>query len=161
VHHTHNLQDAARAAKSAQDTAKDYYGRHAIAVEFLRRSGEPRKMGHKWAVNGDTAFNHVDALTTAFGDGLSRNLPYDLAQIAYSMADGGVPDDARWAELERVMKRRLPEVKRSLAGDLGKHVRALINLPESKYDLGQCWQNAQSWLELARFIAQTTETEEV
>jgi len=159
VHHTHNLQDAVHAANGAQKIAKDHYGRNALGVEFLRRSGEPRSMGHKWRVNGAITFDHINALTNAFGDGLSRNLPYDLAQIAYGMADGIVPDDARRAELERVIKRRLPEDKRNLVGDLAEHILALIAVTEPNNDLAQRWQNAQCWLELARFIAQTTEME--
>jgi len=217
VHHTHNLQAAVRAANDAQKIAKNNYGRKALGVEFLRRSGEPRSMGQKWQINDTTLFIQVDALTKAFADGLSRNLPYDLTQIAYSMTDINVPYAARVGELRRILKRRLNEAKKDSIDPLSKSIWQLINEPEEalihellekakgereyfvqylhnlegkaegefillihallrveddrvdKYYgkilsliveyLRQRWQNAQCWLELARFITQTTEAE--
>lgn len=157
VHHTHNLQDAVHAAKHAQDIAKDRYGRNAIAVEFLRRSGEPRSMGHKWTADSGSLVDHIRGLISAFGNGLSRNLPYDVAQITYSMADEDVPEAARRAELERILKRRLSgkkkdDEKKREAETLRDHIWALVN--DAPGMLEKRWRNAQHWLELARFIAQ-------
>lgn len=157
VHHTHNLQDAVHAAISAQkEIAKEKYGRGALGVEFLRRSGEPRSMGHKWQRVHNSTVATVTALTTDFRNGLSRSFPYDLAQIAYSMGGELVPEAARLAELTRIIKRRLPEAKRDQAGLIAERVFNLIS-PEGT--LEKRWQNVQSWLELARFIAQTSEAE--
>ena len=156
VHHTHNLQDAVQAANKVQKIAKDAYDRNALVVEFLRRSGEPRSMGHKWVLNDTNTFSHLDALIDAFDVGLSRHLPYDVAQIAYSMCSECVPDEARDAELKRIMRRRLPEDKQNLVEDLTRHVLALSALSELNSDVIERWHNAQRWLELARFIAQTT-----
>ncbi|QPC80931.1 type III-B CRISPR-associated protein Cas10/Cmr2 [Phototrophicus methaneseepsis] len=215
VHHTHNLQDAVNAANNAQKIAKDYYGRNALDVEFLRRSGEPRSMGHKWRRDNETTFNHIDKLVHAFGDDLSRNLPYDLAQIAYKMTAVSVSYDARKAELLRILKRRLSEDKKNGVDDLLKSILWLVKEPQSafihdililvenspsnlteeihalfgmaqgelislrdaikrevnkksekplevrvvseinKY-LEKRWKTTEAWLELARFIAQTT-----
>ena len=157
VHHTHNLQDAVDAAKNAQKLAKEQYHRSAIAVEFLRRSGEPRSMGHKWVAMDQPLEKRVSALVDAFANGLSRNLPYDVAQIAYSMEDVNVPDDARNAELRRVLKRRLREDKKDIAEQLSNHILALAAVSESKLKIR--WQSVPHWLELARFIAQTTDIE--
>jgi len=154
IHHTHNLQDAVHAANRAQKIAKDAYGRNALGVEFLRRSGEPRSMGHKWQVNSVTTFKHVDVLINAFGDKLSRNLPHDVAQIAYSMGEY-VPEGAVRLELERVIRRRLSienkDERKAKTKELCGEVMAL--------KANFTWQNVQCWLELARFIAQATESE--
>lgn len=149
VHHTHNLQDAVRAANEAQDVAKDRYKRNAVGVEFLRRSGERRSMGHKWSEDSDNTVPHVKVLTAAFGDMLSRSLPYDIAQIAYSMGQQ-VPEKAVELELKRILKRRLSiedkAARKSHAEELSSHIMAL--------KAGYSWENVQRWLELARFVAQ-------
>lgn len=156
VHHTHNLQDAVRAANNAQKIAKEHYGRNAVGVEFLRRSGEPRSMGHKWVVNGANVVAHIRTLVEAFSNGLSRNLPYDVTQITYSMGDASVPNAALQAELHRILKRRLSTEATtknpSLAKQLLTDILTLSDVPNST--LRQSWQNTQCWLELARFVAQ-------
>lgn len=154
VHHTHNLQDAVQAANSAQKIAKNDYGRNAIAIKFLRRSGEPRRMGQKWQPYTDVSptITNVKQLIEAFQANLSRNLPQDVAQITYSMANVSVPEDARLGELGRIIKRRLPESKKDHAPEIVENILALIAAPSDELEAG--WENAQAWLELARFIAQ-------
>lgn len=156
VHHTHNLQDAVNAANNAQKLAKEYYGRNALGVEFLRRSGEPRSMGHKWHIDNEATFSHINKLVRAFGDDLSRNLPYDVAQIAYSMGEN-VPEDAVRLELERVMRRRLSIEDKKERENKAQILCDAVMVLKANYT----WQNVQCWLELARFIAQTSETEGV
>lgn len=155
VHHTHNLQAAVDAANDAQKTAKKRYQRNAVAVAFLRRSGEARYMGHKWQVDHDPTLLHVQKLVAAFSDGLARQLPQDIQRISYSMAADNIPEAAREAELLRVLKRRLPEGRQAEAAVLAPKIAALTNVP-TLTDLEKRWQNAQRWLELARFVAQTT-----
>lgn len=154
VHHTHNLQDAVRAANNAQKIAKDHYDRNALGVEFLRRSGEPRSMGHNWQANGNTTFKYVSDLTHAFGGELSRNLPHDVAQIVYSMGEH-VPLGAVRLELERVIRRRLSIENKDKRKDKAKTLCDDVMALKASFT----WQNVQSWLELARFIAQTSEVE--
>ncbi len=156
VHHTHNLQDAVRAANGAQNLAKDKYGRNALGIEYLRRSGEPRSMGHNWQTNSNTTFNHIDILISAFSSELSRNLPHDVAQIAYSMGEH-VPLGAVRLELERVIRRRLSIENKDERKDKAKKLCDDVMALKANFT----WQNAQCWLELARFIAQTNEVERV
>lgn len=155
IHHTHNLQDGVRAANSAQKAAKDLYGRNAIAIEFLRRSGEPRSMGHKWQTSSkNPTKNYINDLIKAFGDKLSRNLPQDIAEIAYSMGDI-VPPAAVRLELERIIRRRL-----SIEDKSTRHIQA-NKLSEAIWALKDeyTWDNVQCWLELAKFISQTNQGE--
>jgi len=51
VHHAQPLEGALRAARDAEHRAKDKkrYGRNALAVDVLRRSGEPQQVGMKWS----------------------------------------------------------------------------------------------------------------
>lgn len=152
IHHTHNLQDAVIAANSAQKVAKDCYDRNAIAIRFLRRSGEPRSMGHNWEIDGKTSVVAiVRQLVNAFNEGLSHNLPYDVAQITYSMASTQVDSNARQAELQRVIKRRFAE-QVDRANEIAGLILQLTAAHQNRIKPG--WENAQAWLELARFIAQ-------
>ncbi len=154
VHHTHNLQDAVHAANNAQKIAKEHYDRNALGVEFLRRSGEPRSMGHNWQTNSKTTFKYISDLTHAFGGELSRNLPHDVAQIAYSMGEH-VPLGAMRLELERVIRRRLSIENKDKRKDKAKTLCDDVMALKASFT----WQNVQSWLELARFIVQTGEVE--
>ena len=79
------LQDVIREARAAEGRAKHVYGRDALAVSVLKRSGETLRWGCKWASN---AFEIYDRLTAA-SDRLSRFAyklagflePYSLASI--------------------------------------------------------------------------------
>lgn len=168
VHHTHNLQNAVNAANSAQkELAKKLMGRDAIAVKLLRRSGEPREMAHKWITqSGMLVVDRVMKLIHFFADGrLSRNLAQDIHAIIYSMTDAkdgaDVLIDARQAELNRVVRRRLDikkhqaerKVLKELAEELTNDIEVLAQNPHD--NTRERWQNALHWIELARFIAQS------
>ncbi len=157
VHHTHNLQAAVEAANGAQKTAKKRFERDAVAVAFLRRSGEARHMGHKWQVeaNDTPILQTVAELVGAFSGVLARQLPQDILRMTYSMATDGVPQAAREAELVRVLKRRLPEGRQAEAVTLAASIYALLKVPPLT-DIEKRWENMQYWLELARFVSQTT-----
>jgi CRISPR-associated protein Cmr2 len=151
IHHTHNLQEAVNAANHAQSIAKDRLGRNALFVEFLRRSGEPRSMGGKW----DNVIGHVQTIIEAYGASLSRNLPYDLQKIAYSMGEN-VPQQALEAELQRVIKRRLNITDKKSAQTEAKRLSdVILSLVNESQD--NSWESVIGWVELARFVAQRIE----
>lgn len=141
VHHTYDLQSAVRAANSAQkDIAKDDYERDAIGIQFLRRSGEQRIMGSKWCIrekdDGKTneptecfinLCDEVRELISVFSsDELSRSLPSDIAEIAYRMSNVFVPVSARFAELERLIKRRLSDDAKSKSKRITEIIQRLV-----------------------------------
>jgi len=155
VHHTHNLQDAVYAASTValEHIAKGSYGRNAIGIQMLRRSGEPRQMGQRWMLGGSPLVSHLTSLISAFAAGkLSRNLPTDLSQIAYSMTSASLPDAARELELQRVLGRRLDSGAKADKQSIAEQIMALADSHSG--DLECQWRNVQRWLELARFIAQ-------
>lgn len=186
VHHTHNLQQAVEEANSAQkNIAKEGHHRNALAVAFLRRSGESRSMGAKWHAVQDPTAELLQRLIGHFlNDGLAYNLPYDLEQMIYSMVGKKVPIDqvtddtyeleqviyrtvgekvppeAIKAELGRVVKRRLPEKgekRKTLAPTI---TDLLVDLVICSSDAKKPWDNTLHWVELARFLAQSQPTSE-
>lgn len=186
VHHTHNLQQAVEEANSAQkNIAKEGHHRNALAVAFLRRSGESRSMGAKWHAVQDPTAELLQRLIGHFlNDGLAYNLPYDLEQMIYSMVGKKVPIDqvtddtyeleqviyrtvgekvppeAIKAELGRVVKRRLPEKgekRKTLAPTI---TDLLVDLVICSSEAKKPWENMLYWVELARFLAQSQPTSE-
>jgi CRISPR/Cas system-associated protein Cas10 (large subunit of type III CRISPR-Cas system) len=182
VHHTHNLQQAVEEANNAQKIAKEGHDRNALAVAFLRRSGESRSMGAKWHAVHDPTAELLQRLIGHFlNDGLAYNLPYDLEQIIYSMVGKKVsidqvtddtydleqviyrtvgkkvPHKAIKAELGRVVKRRLPEKGKALAPTIKD---LLVDLVICSSEAKKPWDNMLYWVELARFLAQTQPTSE-
>lgn len=150
VHHTHDLQSAVRAAKSAEkDIAKTQWGRKAIGIKLLRRSGEPREMGSKWEIEGEALIPHITKLQELFRTGtLSRNLPQDLGRIAYEMDGSRLPREAVLAEIGRVVKRRMTET--ASESDKKAAVEVMQWLATHTPNL----HDVQNWITLARFIAQ-------
>lgn len=158
VHHTHPLQDAVTKARNAQMIAKEHHKRNALAIHFLRRSGEPRTMGNKWDIPNATPSQVVEAANTliqAFQEegNLSRSIPYDVSQIIYSMVGTDVPIDAQEAELKRILKRRTHTLSADLTAKLLNAFKTLRTI-DGDNTKKEGWDNLQHWLELTRFIAQ-------
>lgn len=172
VHHTHDLQDAVKAAKDAEKKiAKNAYNRAAIGIHLLRRSGEKREMGSKWQVEHKqeiaNLIPHLEVLITAFYYNLlGRSLPYDFERIAYQMDGSIVPMQAQKAEIKRVLKRRFADIKDeayatlpqdardTLGTDIAECKSTVLDALEWLVDVTSKTGVVQRWLELARFIAQ-------
>lgn len=166
VHHTHNLQQAVDEANNAQkNDAKKRQDRNALAIRLLRRSGEPRFMQHDWHfddknVNEDHLTKRIQQIVIAFSDGgLSRTLPYDLANIHYSMGTSTMPPQAIKDEMVRVVRRHLPSEKRKNAEAIVENLLMLSDNPELQ-SIDKQLLNMMRLVELARFIAQSTTKEQ-
>ncbi|MEM6284771.1 MAG: type III-B CRISPR-associated protein Cas10/Cmr2 [Chloroflexota bacterium] len=173
VHRTQGLQGAIAKAKSMEKAAKKDYGRNAVAVALVRRSGEDRSMGMAWEYQGGSLNELQKIIAELRGDSnLSRNLPYDLQQMAYAMAldDDATDVDmmaARERELNRILKRR---TDRTIQND---HPLTATLIALSEYGIrpedekpkpkpSKRWENMVGWVSLARFLSQAGEcTEEV
>ncbi len=168
VHRTHPLQAAVLAAKNAQERAKKDYGRNALAVALLQRSGEPLYMGLKWEVfNTENMLRTVEVLwhivRAMATDVLSHSLAYDIEHVIYTFADREMPAEPRQKEFERMYKRRYQgndEVYKTdeLYGvDLCKAILALgeygVIDRNSNPSPAQAWPDVINWLRLARFLA--------
>lgn len=161
VHRTYPLQAAIHEAKAAQDRAKKEFQRNAVAAALLQRSGEPLHMGMKWDVTDPgtkrsvSTVGVVQNLVKAMARSqISRSLPYDLHTMIYAMADSNISSGARWDEFKRVFKRRCQNGFDGTA--LARDIFALAEYGVQIDGIDSIrlgWEEIESWLRLARFLA--------
>ncbi len=163
IHRTYPLQAAVLAAKAAQERAKEDYGRNALAVALLQRSGEPLYMGFKWEVpnpdQSDQPFKiaaRVQETSKAMAsNNLARSLPYDIERMAYSLAGENISARARQSEFRRIFERRC---KQGFDGSALCHALTMmaehgLQDKDKNADPVQGWEDMARWLRLARFLA--------
>ena len=160
VHHIQPLEGALRAARQAEAKAKakprpegSGYGRNALVVDVLRRSGERRQVGLNWSHDGLQALAPIVEVQSAIADkDLSGKLAYEVDREAPILAGDEhdakrlIPPDARKAELKRLFRRHAAEGKESDAEVLAEHMADLAEQTT--------WPEMADWLLLARFLAQ-------
>ncbi len=111
AHHVTSLAYALRSARTAEQAAKKRYGRNALVVTLLRRSGEQTQVGCHWrypAIHDQTG--QPIALFTRFytlfqEDLLSPKCVHFLLEEAPALV--GLPSEARESEVKRVLLRQL------------------------------------------------------
>ena len=107
AHRLHPLRDVLRQGREAEEDAKELYGRNAICVRWLKRSGEQVQMGAKFFYP-DHCINDALQLLLEFADlmraKISRGFATDLMQESFALAD--LDEKAQEAELRRLLKRR-------------------------------------------------------
>ena len=107
AHRLHPLRDVLRQGREAEEDAKDRYGRNAICVRWLKRSGEQVQMGAKFFYH-DHCINDTLQLLLDFADlmraKISRGFATDLMQESFALAD--LDEKAQEAELRRLLERR-------------------------------------------------------
>ena len=153
-HHLHPLDSALRAAREAEQAAKQDYGRDAVCVHALKRSGETLRVGSKWSAGELDTGELFNRLVRHFQAGeLSSRFAYDLAEQALSVA--GLEAEAEDAVIKRAVRRHKTEAMTGAAGDeltglLSSWTRAL----EVRAAGGESAGLAElgRWLVLARFV---------
>ncbi len=101
-HHLEPLRDVLEAARSAEQIAKQDFGRNAWAVILKKRSGAPMTVGGKW-----NELEDVLLLLELFRNAdIPRGLPYDL-MAAHRRLSGQKSGD-----LSDEDQKRLPELRR-------------------------------------------------
>jgi CRISPR-associated protein Cmr2 len=152
MHHTHPLESALWTARSAEHAAKETYGRNALVVETLRRSGETTHTGLNWSYHEGPvdALAIVDQVRAGFAQGsISGQLAYDLRQEAPALA--GVPT-AHQGELARLLRRHWQI--RPLA-EHSTEINALAARLAELSERGRIEiEPLAEWLLVARFLAQ-------
>lgn len=143
------LEIALDAARKAEKSAKEGYGRNAVVIRDVR-SNAIREAGAKWKGehHGSQIVNLVTELQSRFNvrkGGLSGKLGYDMHDIARYMCGSGLPEEARKAELARLIKRRWESGK---ADDIDKLTHDLAALAQDN-----TWEAAANWVIIARFLA--------
>jgi len=109
VHHLHPLDVALQAVRQAEHTAKEAYGRDAVVVHLLKRSGGDIIAGAGWADKGGVEIaKWVDDVVKRFA---RRQLSPKLAHLVCAEANTltALPKDAQRAELRRLCMRQAGE----------------------------------------------------
>jgi CRISPR-associated protein Cmr2 len=148
VHHLYPLGAALRAARAAEQQAKQVTGKAAVCVQVLRRSGEALEMRSPWSMV-DNTFSDVVRLfqEDCMGSAVSSRLAYDVRHASYTLYEA---DQKSKAELKRLISRHR-NAKHPQAPSVELLSERLYNwaqaLPSGMEELG-------AWLVFARFVTQ-------
>lgn len=130
AHHYTSLSYALRSARGAEQAAKKRYGRNALVVTLLRRSGEQTQVGCHWRYpHLEPAGQPVQLFTRFYAlfkkDSLSPKCVHQLLTEAPALV--GLPGQARASEVRRVLLRHLNLLRCSEADkvDLPQEMGAL------------------------------------
>ena len=87
AHHQAPLDGVLAAAREAEETAKESYGRNAICVFALKRSGAPLRIGSQWSYDNVADPIHLfSVMRNHFReDRLSSKLAYDVVEQARAL----------------------------------------------------------------------------
>jgi CRISPR-associated protein Cmr2 len=108
AHHLDPFSYVLREARRAEDQAKERYGRRALVVTLLRRSGEATTVGCQWSYDGLddesqplTLFPYIADLLDR--DVLSTKFVYNLAEEAATLSH--LDQAAQTSEIKRLLLR--------------------------------------------------------
>ncbi len=131
AHHLQPLDLVLQAARRAEHTAKHQYGRNALAVEVLKRSGEAITVGTKWGYEDmpDVVALLIDVTERLQGDRISNKWPYVVRAEVPALE--ALPSEAQKAELKRLLRRQAgrsissPQEKEEQADELSEKLAIL------------------------------------
>ncbi len=175
IHHSHPLEGALQAAREAEKTAKNTYGRNALVVRLLKRSGEEWQTGREWPETAMIVENGSDAPPPdpieearwrIAADHLASKFPYDLKTEVIALA--GTPTAACSKELARLLQRHRNPGKWDDAGErvsLAERLAELADTLPVRTDIVRLGdtrietkntgiEQLADWLLVARFLAQ-------
>ncbi|MBI2863666.1 MAG: type III-B CRISPR-associated protein Cas10/Cmr2 [Chloroflexi bacterium] len=155
AHHLYPLGAALEEARGAVGNAKEVYGRDAICVRILKRSGERSEVGGKWHV-GERGVDTVETVREVVGDlegeRLAAGFIYEVdAEVA---ALGRVDGPMRLSLLRRVLKRHSPKgaAPRTTAEGLSAWADA-FDAGDAEKGQRDGMGELKEWLLLASFMA--------
>jgi len=133
AHHFTSLSYVRRMSKAAEDRAKKHYGRNALVVTVLRRSGEQTQVGCRWHYKQLSEEGQPIPLFTSFyelfkQDVLSPKCVYILLEEAPTLVI--LDKVAQQSEIRRVMNRQCNDKNKldviaEMAGHLAKLTEAM------------------------------------
>jgi CRISPR-associated protein Cmr2 len=138
AHHYTALSYVRRVSKEAEQLAKNHYGRNALVITVLRRSGEQTRVGCHWQYPDfeEKAQPIPIPLFLAFyrlfkDDVLSPKCVFNLLEEAPTLV--ALDQEAQVSEIKRVLRRqRNPTLERSLPDDeIQQKATSLITLAEA------------------------------
>lgn len=109
AHHYTPLSYVLRSTREAERIAKKRYGKNALAVTLVRRSGEQTRVGCRWRYDGLEDDGQPIRLFSEFyrlfkHDILSPKCVYLLLEEAPTLV--GLPKEAQTSEIKRVLQRQ-------------------------------------------------------
>ena len=106
AHHLQPLDLVLQAVRRAEHAAKRRYGRNALAVEVLKRSGETVTVGTKWSYDKtpDVVGLLIELVRRLEKEQISGKWPYTVEAEAVALEE--LPAAAQRAELKRLLKRQ-------------------------------------------------------
>ncbi len=133
AHHLTSLSYVRRAAKQAENSAKRHYGRNALVVTVLRRSGEQTRVGCRWHYDGLSNEGQPIPLFTRFyelfqQDLLSPKCVYILLEEAPGLVELGAKAQA--SEIRRVLLRQRSDKEQLSNSEVYELSQHLANLAE-------------------------------
>ena len=157
AHHTAPLDLILRAVHQAESAAKNHYGRDALCVHTLKRSGEEVRIGTHW----QTQLPLIEQAVQLFQDKkLSMKFAYAVSDSSRVL--NGLAKDVCHSELKRLAKRQVGDnfdknnpadkaaVEQFVAA-LAQWAEMEIGSAPDTHKLGL--KEVADWLLLARFIA--------
>lgn len=161
AHHLAPLDGVLKAARRAEEEAKETYKRDAVVVTVLKRSGEQLDVGARWDYDSLDVLDLITKVRNAFqGQDANGNKVQLSPKFAYeaegeARALAGVPRDAYRKMLERLLNRHGQGLENpSLASQLAE-LRAGLS-GHLRPDMPATLETAR-WLLLARFLASARE----
>lgn len=158
AHHTAPLDLTLLTMQRAEKAAKNVYGRNAVCIHLLKRSGDEIKVGSRWTTAGGEDLLPLVLESTVLLRERILSMKFVQAVSSESRILTALPLDARKSELCRLARRQKGE---QFSEEMHKaQVEALMTklaawadeVPRSKNNLGGLEEVAQ-WLQVARFIA--------
>lgn len=159
AHHQAPLDAALQAAHQAEELAKNQYGRDALCVTALKRSGETTRVGARWFYDALDSVGILLRVRNVLQSGaLASKFPFDALAEAPALVN--LPVDAQKAALKRLLARHAnPQDAASVptAEELGAFTHALdADAPRDPkpHERQRGTVELAHWLLVARFVAQ-------
>ncbi len=153
-HHLQPLDAALGAARQAEQTAKEDYGRNALCLYLLKRSGEEIRVGARWFYQEaarDVVTLVLDAQEKFQAGKLSMRLAPTVFEEAPTLAF--LPKEAQLAELKRLLKRHSEsKMSDSERQELAERLAGFASALDMHTHRPGLEQMAE-WLLLVRFLA--------
>lgn len=158
AHHTAPLDLTLQTMEHAEKAAKNYYGRDALCVHVLKRSGEEVRVGTHWTNDANESLVSLveETIELLSADVFSMKFAYAVAAEARALNADDMPLESRTAALRRLAKRQSggnsDEARGiTLAEKLARWSTTQRGAKDKEKPLGT--EEVAQWILLARFIA--------
>lgn len=165
AHHTAPLDLTLQTMQRAEKAAKNFYGRDALCVHILKRSGEEIRVGTHWTNDAKESLAALveETIELLRDDVLSMKFAHTVANEARALNADAIPPEARISALKRLAKRQsgkhYDEARaRKLAERLAQWSTTMRGAKGDEKPLGM--EEVAQWILLARFIASGGRNEE-